>query len=223
MSNVITIDGPSSTGKSTIGLLFAQKINYKFIDSGAFYRALCYYLSKNGQPIHEEINNANLLKSMQFSFVIENDKQKVYVNSQDVTKYLHSDPVKVIVPTVAAQKAVREAIKTKQLEAVKTKNTIMTGRNIGSEIFPKAFLKFYFDASIDKRAYRRYLELLKNNPSAQLNQVKSELTERDNKDTTRKVSPLKIPKGAIVIDTTNLTINQVLEKLCSYYKTHKHT
>lgn len=218
MSNVIAIDGPSSAGKSTIGYLFAKKIRYQFIDSGIIYRCLPYYLLKNNLPTDNQQQNASILKNLNLSIKTQDDQVKVYLDSEEITHELHTEGVRNLVATTSAQKEVRDAIKEKQIQLASQTNTVMSGRDIGTEVFPNSKLKFYLDADVRVRGQRRFLELLKKEPHMKLEDVIKELEERDYKDKTREVSPLYAADDAILIDTSNLNIDQVLELMLDYYQ-----
>ncbi|MEK7617037.1 MAG: (d)CMP kinase, partial [Patescibacteria group bacterium] len=148
----------------------------------------------------------------------DNGSFKVIANNEDVTDILHSSDVTKIVPVVAAIKEVREAAKPIKWDLSKIKNTVMTGRDIGSEIFPDAKHKFYLTADVNIRAKRRFEQLFKKDPSIKYEQVLKDMEDRDKKDTEREVSPLRIPDGAAVIDNSHLTVEQTVEEMLKHIK-----
>jgi cytidylate kinase len=209
---IITIDGPTSSGKNSVGLLLAQKLGYQFIDSGSIYRSGCIIILKNNIPQDELEEIVEVFKNLQ----IEIRGIRFFANGEDVTDSLHDPKVTLIVPVISAIKEVREKTKEIQYKLVNTKNTVMTGRDIGSEIFPNAKHKFYLTASVDIRAKRRFEQLLKKDPKTKYEDVLNAMKDRDQKDTTRRISPLRISEGALVIDNSNLNVEQTVEEMLKH-------
>ncbi len=217
MANIITIDGPSASGKSTIGLLFAQKIGYQFIDSGIFYRLGSLLVLKYKVPLNDIISISKIFKKLNPKFNLINGRQAILIEDENVTSILHSEKVNKITPILAAYKQVRDILKIKQQKIGSISNTIMAGRDIGSEIFPESKLKFYITASPEVRAKRRFKSMSKENSKLTYEQVLEETKKRDYQDSTRLISPLRIPDKAIIIDTTKMNIEKTLKKLEDYY------
>lgn len=217
MSNVITIDGPVSAGKNTIGYLFAQKIGYHFIDTGFIYRAGCIPLIDQNLDINNEKQNQKIFDELKIEFKAEGDSQVMYLDGVDITNRLHSPEVTSIVSVVAAQPSVREVAKKIQQSLGEQYNTVMSGRDIGSEIFPNAKLKFYLTASLEVRAKRRFADLEKRGLNFTYEDVYKDIEARDYQDTHRAASPLRVPEDAIVVDTTNLSIDQSVSALLNSY------
>lgn len=214
MEDIITIDGPTSSGKNSVGFLLAQKLGYQYIDSGSIYRAGCISILRNNIPLDDLQNLVEVFKNLQIEIKQDNQNQRFFANGEDVTDHLHDSAITQIVSAVSAIKQVREATKVIQHELVRPKNTVMTGRDIGSEIFPSAKHKFYLTASLEVRAKRRFKQLVEKDPSIKYEDVLRDMTLRDRNDSTRIVSPLRVPEGAVVIDNSNLTVEQtVLEML----------
>lgn len=205
MGEIITVDGPSASGKSTVGRLLAKKLNYHFLDSGIFYRALTLYLIQHHLDINNEAANARIMKDLNPEFIQENDAN------------FHSPKVDQFVSTVAAQGKVREMIKEKQYEVTKDGDFVIAGRDIGTAIFPWAKLKFYITTSPQERAKRRFKDLSLENPSLAYSDILDQIIKRDQQDSGRTASPARIPQGAVVIDTTNLTVQEVVEKMLGCY------
>lgn len=218
---VITIDGPTSSGKNSVGFLLAQKLGYQYIDSGSIYRAGCIFILRNKQslPLRGKISLNDLQKVVEIfkNLHIEikplDSEARVFANGEDVTDHLHDKDVTGIVPEISAIREVREATKSIQYELVNAKNTVMTGRDIGSEIFPNANHKFYLTADVEIRAQRRFRQLVEKNPSIKYEQVLEDMKERDRKDSTREVSPLRVAEGAIIIDNSNRTQQETVEEM----------
>ena len=217
MSKVVAIDGPTSSGKDSVATLLSQKTGYRFVDAGAIYRAGTAYILKHNLPIEEEQQNALVFKKINIRFLNHDLKPQLLVDGEDVTDLLRTPEVTKFSPIIASQPKVREALKNKQRWLGSKQNTIMAGRDIGSIIFPDADLKVYLTADLKIRAKRRFLQIQKRNPKVTFNQVLEEVKKRDELDSNRAVSPLKIPDGAIVIDNSSLsveeTVNRILRKL----------
>lgn len=215
MSDIITIDGPTSSGKNSVGFLLSKKLGYQYIDTGMIYRAGTYLALKSNIPLNDKERVANIFRSLRIEVKSDNSGLRIFNDGEDLTGILHAREVTKNVPVVAAVKEVREATKAIQRNLGEAKNTVMTGRDIGSEIFPDARCKFFLTASPEVRAKRRYEQLKKEDPNITYEAVYQSLLERDQKDTTREVSPLRVPQGAVVIDNSNLTVDQTVDKILS--------
>lgn len=218
MSNVIAIDGPTSSGKSSVGYFFSQKIKYQFIDTGAIYRAGSLELLKQNISPEDTAKVVEVFKGLVLEFRPAENKQRIILAGEDVTDKLHSPEVTQVVPVVAAKKEVREVAKEIQKKIGNENNTVMTGRDIGSEIFPDAKLKFFITASPEVRAKRRFDQLKKVKPEISYQEVLNQMLERDKQDSEREASPMRIPEGAVVVDTSNRTIDESVGILLGYYK-----
>lgn len=218
MSNVITIDGPVSSGKNTVGLLFARKIGYQFIDTGSIYRAGTYLALKLRIPLEDDEDIVKVFQNLEIDFQDDGREIKVIVNGKDLTNVLHTPEVTALVATIAAKSSVRDVTKKIQMDLGKKQNTVMMGRDIGSEIFPDAPLKFFITASAEVRAKRRLKQLHEQNIDISLERIIAEINARDNKDSTRAASPFRMPEGAIVIDTSSMDINESVEELTRHFK-----
>lgn len=215
-TKVTTIDGPTSSGKNSVGFLLSQKLGYQYIDSGSIYRAGCIFILKNDIPLENKEKLAGVYKNLQIEIRAEDSKQRFFANGEDITDRLHDPEVTKIVPAVSAIREVREATKVIQYKLVNSKNTVMTGRDIGSEIFPQAKYKFFLTASVEKRAERRFKQLVAKDPTVKYEDVLKSMEERDRQDETREVSPLRIPEGATLIDNSNLTVEQTVEEMLKH-------
>ncbi len=218
-TEVITIDGPTSSGKNSVGFLLAQKLGYQYIDSGSIYRAGSIFVLRNNiSPDSEKV--AEVFKNLQIETKTQDHEVRFLVNGEDITDHLHDPEVTKTVPIVAAIGEVREEVKKIQYNLVNSKNTVMTGRDIGSEIFPDAMHKFYLTASVEVRAQRRFKQLVEKDPKVKYEEILKSMEDRDEKDMTREVSPLRIPEDAVVIDNSDLTIEQTVEKMLKYIQSN---
>ncbi len=216
-SKVITLDGPTSSGKTSVGYLFAKKIGFHYIDSGAIYRAGSLAALKLGMLIDDEEALAKVFSEIKLEFKEIDGKQHTFLNDEDVSEILHNPEVTSVVPIIAAFLKVRtEATFIKRGLAEKM-DMVMAGRDIGTVIFPDAKLKFYLTADIQIRAQRRLVQLRKKIPLITYEEVLEQMIERDKADMIRKVSPLRIPEDAVIIDTTTLTADQTVEKMLTIY------
>jgi CMP/dCMP kinase len=217
VDTVIPLDGPTSSGKTSVGYLFAKKIGFAFIDSGAIYRAGAIAILEKGVVLDNEDNLAEVFKNLNIDFKDFDGKLHTFLNEIDVTDSLHNPEVTAVVPIIAGFSKVREEATWIQREVASRENTVMAGRDIGTEIFPDVKLKFYLTADIQIRAHRRFAQLREKIPDITYEQVLGDMIERDKKDMTRLVSPLRIPAGAVIIDTTNHTTEESVERMLEQY------
>lgn len=217
---VITIDGPTSSGKNSVGFLLAQKLGYQYIDTGMIYRAGCYNIIKQNIPLSDEEKILHIFRNLNVEFKTVDGSWRVFSDGLDVTDILHTPQISKITSLVAAIPRVREIMKGIQRGLDKDGKIVMGGRDIGSEIFPDAKFKFFLTASPEVRAKRRFEQLKKSDPAITLEEVLKDMIDRDTKDTTREVSPMRIPKGAVVIDNSNLTVEQTVEEMLKHIKNY---
>lgn len=218
MPDIITIDGPTASGKSTVGLLFAQKIGYQFIDSGLIFRAGAWQVVNVGVKVGDWQKIRKIYQNLKLGFKTIDSEQRVLLDGLDVTPKLHSPQVSQLVPILAAKRFVRDLVQESQKSLARGQNTVISGRDIGTVVFPQADLKFYITASPQARAKRRFQQWKKQNHSLTFDSVLSEINKRDNMDMTRKISPLKVPKGALIIDTSKMSIKAVFEEMIKNFK-----
>jgi len=216
-TQVITIDGPTSSGKNSVGFLLAQKLGFQYIDSGSIYRAGCIFILRNNISLSDNEKIIAIFKDLNIE-IKSNGSFLFYANEEDVTGKLHDPAVTRIVPEVSSMREVREATKIIQHKLINSKNTVMTGRDIGAEIFPDAKNKFYLTADVEVRAKRRFQQLNQKDSSVKFEDVLEAMIERDRMDSTREVSPLRVPEGAITIDNSNLTVEQTVEEMIQCIK-----
>ncbi len=213
----IAIDGFSSCGKSTLARDLAKKLGYIFIDSGAMYRGITLYALENGIISKEHFDKEKLieeLKNIQLKFVLNEDTQlpELYLNGKNVSKEIRTLRVSALTSKIATIKEVREKLVSLQQEMGKKGGIIMDGRDIGSVVFPDAEVKLFVTADVEERTRRRHQELSERGQKISKEEVKKNLQERDIRDATREESPLVKTNDAIVIDTTELSREEQLQK-----------
>jgi CMP/dCMP kinase len=210
----IAIDGPAAAGKSTIAKMTAEKLGYTYIDTGAMYRALAHKaLNRNIDTTDGEVLE-HLLKETEIILQTSNKGQAVIVDGQDVSEEIRSPQVTANVSAVAVHTGVRHLMVDKQRQLAEEAGVVMDGRDIGTAVLPDAELKIFMTASVEERANRRHLENEKRGITTQLEQLKREISERDRIDSERETSPLMQAEDAILIDTTVMSIVEVVERIC---------
>lgn len=208
---IIAIDGPAGAGKSTTAKLLAEKLNYKYIDTGAMYRAVTLYALRNSIEPNQTEKLVDLVKGMQFRF--ENNGSKLFVNSENVSEAIRNPEVSNRVSEYSKVAEVREILVQKQREIGAEGGIVMEGRDITTAVFPNAELKIFLTADLDIRAYRRLIELKNKGMNIDLDDVRGNLETRDKIDSSREVNPLMITDDSIVIDTTRLTIEEQVDAI----------
>ncbi|WP_248034611.1 (d)CMP kinase [Streptococcus sp. oral taxon 431] len=212
----IAIDGPASSGKSTVAKIIAKDFGYTYLDTGAMYRAATYIALQHQINPEESSQLLDLLDQYPISFGRSEDgEQLVYVGDVDVSHPIRENTVTNAVSAFAAIPAIREKLVALQQEIAQQGGIVMDGRDIGTVVLPKAELKIFLVASVDERAERRYKENLSKGIETDLETLKEEIAARDYKDSHRETSPLKQAEDAIYLDTTGLTILEVVEKIKS--------
>lgn len=205
---VIAIDGPAAAGKSTTAKLVAEKLNYLHIDTGAMYRALTYKILRDGIDPENEAAVVEALKDSKVDLKKEKNEIKVFLDDEDVSKYLRSAEVTNAVSAVSSYKQVRDMMVELQRRISSEGGVVLEGRDIGTVVIPDADLKIFMIAGIETRAKRRQKELAEKGLMIDYNKIVNEIIERDNKDSKRKESPLRKADDAIVLDTSNLSIEE---------------
>lgn len=207
---VIAIDGYSSCGKSTLAKALAKKLNYIYIDSGAMYRAVALYFLRAGTNLNNHTEIINSLQHIEIDFHSRDYESHVLLNGEEVSEEIRQMPVSECVSEIAALAEVREAMVKQQQKMGKQKHIVMDGRDIGTTVFPDAYLKLFMTADPKIRAERRHKELLEKGENVSLETIFDNLAHRDYQDTTRKVSPLVRAHDAVILDNTNLNQEQQL-------------
>ena len=207
---IITLDGPSGAGKSTIAKLVAKKLSFKYLDTGAMYRAVTLYMINHNVNIDDKDKVISALNNLNISF---DNAGKIYLDGENVSETIRSTEVVNLVSKVSSISEVRQNMVSLQRKIAKDGEYVIDGRDIGSVVFPNAKYKFYMDASLDERAKRRHEEELSKGKNLTYEEVKESIRKRDGFDSNRKDSPLVVPENAYVIDTTSMTIDDVVEKI----------
>jgi len=216
---IITIDGPAASGKSTVARLLARKLGASFLDTGAMYRAVTLAAMQAGIDLSDEKKLLAVTQTCKFQFSVKAGKMIVCIDDIDVTEQIRSPQVTANARYIASAPKVREKLVQMQRRFAAGRQKIVTeGRDQGTVAFADADIKFYLTADSAERARRRQAELRAKGDSQSLEQIQSQIEERDRSDESRAVGPLRPAKDAIVVDTTNLSIDEVVEKLLVYVK-----
>jgi cytidylate kinase len=214
----IAIDGPVGAGKSTVAPLLAQRLGILYLDSGAMYRAVAVLGMRNKADLKNEKEIVALLKKVKIKF---EDSRRIFLNNQDVTQEIRTPEAGLGSSVVAMLPGVRRILVKKQKEMVRGQSVIMEGRDITTRVLPRATLKIYLTADQNERAKRRHKEFLEKRIKKTFTEVLEETVKRDKQDTERKIDPLTIIPGAWVLDTTDLTIGEAVEKILGKLKEKK--
>ncbi len=215
----VAIDGPASAGKSTVAKILAKKNSFIYCDTGAMYRALTLAAIENKTDLDSENDLLNLLSKITITFDQKIDAQHVYLNERDVTLSIRDNNVTNSVSKVSAYKSIREEMVVRQQKIAESSSIVMDGRDIGTVVLPNASLKIFLVASVTERAERRFKENISKGIETDFEELKKEIAARDHYDSTRKNSPLLQAQDAILVDTSGLNIEEVVEKIEKIMKT----
>lgn len=213
MGFVVAVDGPAGSGKGTITKLVGEKRNLVYIDTGAMYRCVTLDCINNNVDYTDIPGIEKILEKISIELKIEDGIQKVYLNGKDVSKEIREDKVNSQVSKFSVIKEVREKITPMQQEMGKTQDIIMEGRDICTVVFPNADVKIYLDCSVEERARRRYKQNLEKGINETFEQTLKNVKERDEIDSNREIAPLRKAEDAILIDSTNMTIEEVVNRV----------
>ncbi len=212
MKPTVAIDGPAGAGKSTVAKEVAKKLNIDYLDTGAMYRAVTYYALKDLWDLHNEEELSMRVKELDIKIKTSNNGETItIINEEDVTPFIRSSEINRNVSFIAKSPSIRQKLVLIQRTLGENGGIVMDGRDIGTRVLPNAPYKFFLTASLKERAKRRYNEFVNKDFKTNIYEVEKDIAIRDDIDKTRDVDPLKIPEDADVIDTTNLTINEVVE------------
>ena len=215
MSVNIAIDGPAGAGKSTIAKMVAKKLGYIYVDTGAMYRAMALYIMRKGIAPEDAQSISNECKNADISITYKDGNQVVILNGEDVNAFLRTEEVGNMASSTSVNPDVREKLVDLQRILASKENVVMDGRDIGTVVLPNANVKIYLTASSEVRAKRRFLELKEKGVEADLDTIEKEIIERDYRDMNRDISPLKQADDAVLIDSSDMTIEEVVAKMIS--------
>ncbi len=215
MATVIAIDGPAGAGKSTIAKLVAKELKAIYIDTGAMYRAMALYLLRNHIDIEDEKALAECVASADISIRFVDGEQQVWLNGENVNGLIRTEEVSAMASVSSAKGVVRVKLVDLQRKLAEDHDVVMDGRDIGTHVLPSAKPKIFLTASSKVRAKRRYDELTARGEVCDLDTIEKDIIERDERDKNREISPLRQAEDAILVDTSDMTIEQVKEKIIS--------
>lgn len=218
MSFIVAIDGPAGTGKGTVTEILSKKFNLINIDTGATYRCVTLDMLNKGIKLEELDKIKELLKNLQIELKVENGKQLVFLNGKEVTKEIRNKEVSGLVSQVSSIKEVRLSMVDLQRKMAEGKNVIMEGRDIGTYVFPTADVKIYLDADLEERAKRRFKQNVEKGLTMSYVEVIDNIKKRDENDKQKEIGALKVAKDAEVIDSTSMSINEVVREISSIIK-----
>lgn len=213
----VAIDGPAGAGKSTIAKLVAKEKGYVYVDTGAMYRGLAIHFIENGIEAEEKEKIAEACKDADVTIRYEDGQQQVYLNGKNITAKLREEAVGNMASKSSAIPEVRAKLLELQRELARKEDVIMDGRDIGTCVLPDADVKVFLTASVETRAKRRYDELVEKGVACDLEEIARDIAERDERDSTREIAPLKQAEDAVLIDSSYMTIEEVVAaivKLC---------
>ena len=214
----IAIDGPAGAGKSTIAKQLAKELSFIYVDTGAMYRSMALYFMRNGIAKEDEAAISDACKTVEVSIAYENGEQQVLLNGENVSKEIRKEEVGKMASATSVYKEVRTKLVELQQKLAADKDVIMDGRDIGTCVLPNAQVKIYLTASVETRAERRYQELQEKGAACDLEVIKKDIADRDYQDMHREISPLKQAEDAILVDSSDMGIEEVVETIKNIYR-----
>ncbi len=212
---IITIDGPAGAGKTTVSRILADRLGYRYVDTGALYRGVAFEAKSAGLSQNDDIGLEKLCSGLNMKFVQGEKGPRLLSNYSDITDQIRTPEITMLASAVSARPVVRKYLLDVQRDMAGEKGLVFEGRDMGTVVFPDADVKFFLDASHKIRALRRYKELT-SKTSQTLEEVEADIKRRDENDSTRNLAPLKPADNAIIIDSTNLSVKEVVELMLSY-------
>ena len=210
----ITIDGPAGSGKGTVAKELADILKLNYLDSGSIYRVVAFFIDQNKMSINDDKLIESEIKQLKIHF----QNNRIFLDDIDISESIRTEEIALIASKIATSSKIRNAILDLQRSQLKLPGLVAEGRDMGSVVFPKATHKFFITASVEERAQRRYKQLILKGFDVNIHDLVIQLQERDERDTSRKSSPLIVPDGATTIDSTNLTANEVVNNILLYLK-----
>ena len=216
MAMNVAIDGPAGAGKSTIAKAIAAKMGYVYVDTGAMYRAMALYFLRAGIASNDEAKISSVVDDISVSIKYEDGAQHVILNGEDVTGLIRTEEVGNMASASSVYAPVRSKLVALQQELAKTTDVIMDGRDIGTVVLPNADVKIFLTASVECRAKRRFDELVAKGMEADFDKIAKDIEERDYRDSHREISPLKQAEDAILVDSSDMTIDEVVNTIIGF-------
>ncbi len=213
MAKIITVDGPAGSGKSTVSRLLAKRLKYLYLDTGAMYRAVALQAKRESVDLKDREKISRLCRDLDLHFKTVDGKTRIFLGSEDISAAIRSPEMDMLSSAISAIKEVRQAMTLLQRKMAGQGGVVAEGRDMGTVVFPDADCKFFVDADSGVRAGRRYRERLERGEAVSMGAVEKELRKRDDQDTTRALAPLVPAKDAVIMDTTNMTVEEVVEKM----------
>lgn len=210
---IVAIDGPSGSGKSTVAKRLAGKLGYMYIDTGAMYRAVALQAKRDSIDINDSAALIRLCESVKLEFVPDNGGLRTILNGEDVSEAIRTPEMSMAASDISARKEVRQALLSLQRRMGENGGVVLEGRDVGTVIFPNAEAKFFLDASLEERGKRRYKELAAKGMDVTLEQTVEDVRKRDINDSSREIAPLKMADDAVLVDSTNIGVEEVVEKM----------
>lgn len=218
MSFNIAIDGPAGAGKSTIAKRLAKELGFIYVDTGAMYRAMALYFLRSGIAKEDEAAISKAAREVDVTIRYENGEQQVLLNGENVNGLIRKEEVGNTASVISAYGEVRKKLVELQQQLAEQADVIMDGRDIGTVVLPKAQVKIYLTASVETRAKRRYDELTEKGQNCELKEIEQDIADRDYRDMHREISPLKQAEDAVLVDSSHMGIEEVVETIKSIYK-----
>ncbi|MDO9565240.1 MAG: (d)CMP kinase [Candidatus Desulfaltia sp.] len=218
---LITIDGPAGAGKTTVSRSLAKRLGYRYIDTGALYRGVAFEAKSKGLSHDDDVGLENLCMSLDLKFIFTEEVSHLFSNNKDITDQIRSPEISMFASAVSARPVVRRYLLDLQRDMGVGKGVVFEGRDMGTVVFPGADIKFFLDASSRTRALRRYKELA-SKTSLTIEEIEQDINQRDKNDSTRSLAPLKPAEDAIIVDSTDLSADEVVELMLSHIGKHMY-
>lgn len=217
----IAIDGPAGAGKSTIARRVAKELSFQYVDTGAMYRVIAWYMLQNGITPDDDKRLSEACRRIELDVCYVDGNQRMILNGEDVTEKLRTEAVGNMASVAGARPCVRERLLNLQRDLAARADVIMDGRDIGTNILPDAELKIYLTASVETRAKRRYLEQTEKGEICDMQKIAEDIKERDARDMGREIAPLCQAEDAVLVDTSDMSIDEVTETIIALYRHRK--